>query len=758
MPRKKTEQDVEILEKLEYIGLNLNKIPESLKKFEPLQFVFPKINNEKQQYKQYRFIPTKDIQILLSPTNRLDDLKEKYRKAMPLSEYLDNKSEENFLRHATFLDMLRKVKIKDIEKIEEEQEKLSKQLPFKVKFEGNYLWQIYYSEVADKYFMLVPTKDSNYSTFFYLLKKKLEKSRTAKIFVPVMGVNYSKKFLSGAEIEDLENFLWVLTHDWPLIYEVYDKQDNTSMQILGETAVFDNIKSQYKVVLNTQTEAKRFYRLLKAMFILQTELPNYFEFRTNITEEGGLEFFLEDEKIEYTKLAKFVKSQYAKGEKRKVKISERIVNDRNRLENLKREGSLLDIEFVEKEKQISTFLECKKTFFGKFKYYFKYSKKNKKSKIKNDQAEVKKKKVVKTNSEEIYKEKELKDKYTIEELVDSYKELENLDTELKNIIMDINAIKLKNKNMKKKIENATAYIQEIDSHKKSIFEFWKYSNKDEISSLPEGEEEEVNIEKKTKNESDYKEDIELLGKNLDKMQLKNLSKTERESIFIASTNLIDILNKVKSNEVMPKEIESSLRELKREQKNNEIEEDNDDENEIFIKNIKEELKKDSNGKNLRNKFEILEIGRGTKQIGYKLSLEETVKNIKNAMGKVKLQDDITVYKAIPDNKIDKNMINVFNIDPEDEIKEVLKQDNDEINFYKMELKPDSNVLGFTNCIFYKNKDKSLLFGMELSTKMIVDLANMENKLKKNQTFRVIVFEDEHDDFSKMKIKEVNLWE
>ena len=78
MPRKKTEQDVEILEKLEYIGLNLNKIPESLKKFEPLQFVFPKINNEKQQYKQYRFIPIKDIQILLSPTNRLDDLKEKY--------------------------------------------------------------------------------------------------------------------------------------------------------------------------------------------------------------------------------------------------------------------------------------------------------------------------------------------------------------------------------------------------------------------------------------------------------------------------------------------------------------------------------------------------------------------------------------------------------------------------------------------------------------------------------------------------------
>ena len=34
--------------------------------------------------------------------------------------------------------------------------------------------------------------------------------------------------------------------------------------------------------------------------------------------------------------------------------------------------------------------------------------------------------------------------------------------------MDVNAIKLKNKNMAKKIENATSFIQEIDSHKISV--------------------------------------------------------------------------------------------------------------------------------------------------------------------------------------------------------------------------------------------------------------------------------------------------
>ena len=41
----------------------------------------------------------------------------------------------------------------------------------KVKFNSNYMWQIYYSKNTDKYFMLVPTEDSEYEAFFYLLKK-----------------------------------------------------------------------------------------------------------------------------------------------------------------------------------------------------------------------------------------------------------------------------------------------------------------------------------------------------------------------------------------------------------------------------------------------------------------------------------------------------------------------------------------------------------------------------------------------------------
>ena len=138
MPKKTVEKSETIKEKLEYLGLDLDKIPKSIKQYEPLEFRIPKFYDEK-QYKQYRYVPIKDIQILLSPTNRMDDIEEKYKKSSPLADYLDNKSEENIIKHTTFLNMLNSFKIEDVEKIEEEQVNLNKKIPFKVKFENNYL-------------------------------------------------------------------------------------------------------------------------------------------------------------------------------------------------------------------------------------------------------------------------------------------------------------------------------------------------------------------------------------------------------------------------------------------------------------------------------------------------------------------------------------------------------------------------------------------------------------------------------------------
>ena len=124
MPKKTIDKKDEIKEKLDYLGIDLENVKEQINEFEDLKFRIPKFYDEK-QYRQYRFIPIKDIQILLSPTNRMDDLEEKYKKANPLIDYLDNTNEENFLKHTTFLKMLKQVQIDEIEKIEEEEAKFN---------------------------------------------------------------------------------------------------------------------------------------------------------------------------------------------------------------------------------------------------------------------------------------------------------------------------------------------------------------------------------------------------------------------------------------------------------------------------------------------------------------------------------------------------------------------------------------------------------------------------------------------------------
>ena len=183
---EKINKTQEINEKLEYIGLNLEEIPETLKLVEDLHFR-PNAGFDEKKYRQYRFVSPKEIQILLSPTNRLDDIKEKYSKASPLAAYLDSKSEENQEKYETFLRMLKEIKIEDIIEIEKEQQIINKKIPFKVRYSGNYLWQIYYSEETEQYFMIVPTEDKDYSTFFYVLKKQIEKKKAGKIFGKSFG-------------------------------------------------------------------------------------------------------------------------------------------------------------------------------------------------------------------------------------------------------------------------------------------------------------------------------------------------------------------------------------------------------------------------------------------------------------------------------------------------------------------------------------------------------------------------------------------
>lgn len=752
----KITNDDNIKEKLEYIGLNLDNIPKFLINQSKIDYK-PIKAYEDNGYRVYKYIPVSKIKILLTPTNRLNSIKEKYSKASNLKSYLKPEAQEDIVRHTTFLKMLKNIKIEEIEELIKEQEELNNHIPFQVKFEENYLWQIYYSDTDDTYFMIVPTEDLEYASFFYLLKKQIEYNKTKKeqmIFVPISYENYSNEFLKNGEISDIEKYLWFFTKNWSKVYEVYDKDNNLSLHIVGETLLYENIKCIYKNKLNNKEDALKFYKFLKAMFILNTELPNHYKFQVSLNRFGSLEFKYLNRKITYDNMFNLLTNNYEDARKDIIFLEKQKRNLKDEVLELKELSTKYDEEYLLKEKEIATYLECRKTFFGKVKYFFKLKKKRN---IKNDSENKGNKDIARRNDSSDIEDTikfNIKDFYTVDDIVQISKELDKINADVKNLNMDKTALESKIENVKTKIKNANLYIEEIDKHEKSIFEFWKFANKDENLMLNVGTTNQNITPKKIEKVYNYLEDKEEIGTLIDKAQREILTKEEMDCVYIA-TQYTAVLNKIENNDAIKESLEDLKMKLENERilfKNDKVDifgGITDDNTKLKVLGTKKhrEVKKDD--------LKILDIVKDTSIKEYKNKLIGVINNIRNAINKKKNLISIPVYISIDDGK-ELNGLQICELNVED----IIEQSNKEqINICRIDLKEDTKVIYFSNSIYYDNYNKTLPLGMDISDKCLIDLNMYELKQVRKAEFRVTKPENEFKIQSKkILLKEYELEE
>ena len=732
-----------ILENLNYIGLDLENVPDFLMNYKDVDYK-PTRAYEQTDFKVYKYIHLKDIQILFTPTNRLNTITEKYSKALPISEYLKD-TEENIVNHAQFLKMLEKLDKKEIDRIDNEQKLASKKVPFKVKYDTNYLWEIYYSEFTGKYFMMVTTEDQNYNAFFYLLKKQIEANKSGTdelIFVPISYLDYTKRYLKKSEISDLEKYIWLFTKDWPKIYEVFDDNNDLTIHVVGTTVVYDKIKSYYKVELKEKDDASKFYTLVKALFILQTELPHHYKFETQIGENGELVFELNNKKIHYNNISNLIKEEYKKNSKELQKIFEEKEKLDIKVEKLKEEELSKNKEYLFREKQVATYLECRKSVFGKIKYFFK-AKNGKFTKTRFKNSLVKKvqeqNEMEKSISNSIIEEKEL---YTIEDLIKICIELDRINIRIKDATMDIKALEEKIEVVDTKIKNAVQFIDTIEEHKKSIFEFWKFANKDIALGLNSGKEEVKEVKsKKIKRAFDYEEDIEDLGVEADKKQREILSKEETDSLYLVTTDILKDINKVRNNENVSEDILEQLKKkMKEEDKIFSI-----DSFDIFgnIKNDKTKISVLANKKHReskKDKYKILDISDSIKLEEYEEKIKKELAIIEKTIDKTKAITDMDIYLSL-NEKLNLNNIEMFYINPSEAI---AIQDTDKISLYKIKVKEEMNIVYNTNTIYYDNYNNTLPVGMNVQNTVIFDMSKYKMDLKKQKIFRINGLESNFD--------------
>ena len=776
MPRKVvkgTTENLNILrDKINYIGFELEKVPEFLKEFEPLNYRVPKVYDET-TYKVYKYVKIKDIEILITPKDRLDDLSERYKLASPLFTYMKPETNEDIEKYAYFLKMINQTRISDIENIEKEQKEFEKEIPFDVKFSNNFKWQIFYSDYADKYFMLASTNETDNSPMFYLLKRKIEenKSRRKKegtIFIPISNEEYSEAILKKSEIEDLENYLWYFTKNWPSIYEVTDQERNTFLQIVGDTIIYDKMTSQYRIVLKDKKYAMKKYKLIKALFILAYDLPNEYKFQVKISEDGGIDFYYKDEKIEYDSLAEFLKKESIN----KIKENDKVKNDTKEIKadikDLQKQEEEKYQEYLNKEREIVTFLECKKTFVGRIKYFFKGKKSKKGQEVSEHSANKDRMKEILNQDKETsthYKEEEIESRnYTVEDIIKIGKELEDNRKENKNSKLDLKALQNKVENLDKKIKNATEYLNEIDEHKKSIFEFWKYANKDESKMLVEGEEqEEVSNRQTLKKTFDYEEDIESLASKIDNQQREKLTHQEQDALFASNFVLdgINIVSKTKLLKSDENKLESLLSELKDDYKKDidKIEEKDFD----IFGNVSEDrtkiktLKNNKHRESEKDKYKVLNVNLNTEMDTFIEKLKELRKILIDESEKIEVPYDISLYKA-SNEKIEPEGFDKFSINPFETLNNLEKiSTSKETYLYKINVPEGTKLVFYSNITFFENNNQTLPLGMDISQEGLINMDLYSLELKNKDEFNINIAKDEFNSFvKKVKVYEYDI--
>ena len=152
----------------------------------------------------------------------------------------------------------------------------------------------------------------------------------------------------------------------------------------------------------------------------------------------------------------------------------------------------------------------------------------------------------------------------------------------------------------------------------------------------------------------------------------------------------------------------------------------------------------------------MEIRKETRGLELKKNLEKVLENIKKAIKKNVLPEDMYVYK-VTSEKLEFNTIEDVSLNSENELNAFLKNEPNckKLYLYKIKLPKGTNFVAFTNIIFFDNKNMTLPLGMNLSDKILVDLSEYNINEEKSTNLNKLQFEED-DDFANIIVKNINL--
>lgn len=288
-----------------------------------------------------------------------------------------------------------------------------------------------------------------------------------------------------------------------------------------------------------------------------------------------------------------------------------------------------------------------------------------------------------------------------------------------------------------------------------------------MQTLSEADEKEEKETTKMKKYFNYETDLEELGKIVDEVQRRKLSKNETDAIFairqvpasfkeLEKENETDVEIFIEENEEKAKDSKAKRKKL------NPLEKDLENlkkeyEKDIKIINVKDfdifgglvedhtKIKEINNTKHReieKDKYKVLNVNLDTDIKVYTQNVESYMTLIKEALNKIQTPYDMSVYGITTKKSI--SGINVYNINPLDALQNELLGKKSRIFMSKVNIKEGDSAVFYSNIMFYDNFNKTLPVGMNLSSEVLIDVDKINLRFVKEDSFYINYRIDEFD--------------
>lgn len=252
--------------------------------------------------------------------------------------------------------------------------------------------------------------------------------------------------------------------------------------------------------------------------------------------------------------------------------------------------------------------------------------------------------------------------------------------------------------------------------------------------LNEGEGENI-PHKQIEKSFDYEEDIEDLGKKLDKVNRDIFTEEEFDNIFMTDTNILKDINSLRNGE--QEKFKESIDALKKEALSTEILFASE-EFDIFGSMSEDKTKINTLGNTKhrevkKNKFRILNITKNTNNEQYVENIKRIIESLDRSLEKAKIGVKLNAFYASTENLNTKDY-NILYINPKNALEEL--KEYDKINLYNIKLNEKTKGIALTNIAYYNNNNKTLPLGMNITDKILVDMSKLDLELKKQKLFRI----------------------